>query len=196
MIAGIVLAAGESRRMGTPKPLIEMAGRSFLRHIVQQLQKADIDEIVVVLGYNAASIKANCGVSDVLFVVNDEYHNGQFSSLQTGIRTLDKKTEAAVICLVDQPHIKAAWIQELLNTFKSGDQPIVIPKHQGKRGHPVIYSSKLFGKITAMAATDNAHMLQANHKDEIAEVEISDRGILLDVDFPKDLDQIAPYFEL
>lgn len=194
MNSGIVLAAGESRRMGSPKPLLKMAGRTFLWHIVQQLQMAGVSEIVVVLGHDAANIKANCGVSNVLFVANKEYRHGQFSSLQTGIRALKKGTEAAVICLVDQPQVQAEWIRELVATYRSGEKPIVIPKHQGKRGHPVIYSSRLFGEIPAMAPTDNAHMLQARHQNEIAEVEIDDQGILLDVDTPQDLGNIRSYF--
>jgi len=195
MISGLVLAAGESRRMGSPKPLKKIAGKTFLWYIINQLKLAQIRDVVVVLGSKAENIQSNCGVAPVRFVVNHNYHLGQFSSLQTGIRSLDDKSEGALVCLVDQPHIKADWIQKLIAIYEQTNQSIIVPVHQGRRGHPVFYSSSLFAEICAMAPTVNARTLYSQHSQDIAEADVEDAGILLDVDTPDDMKQILSYFK-
>ncbi len=194
MIPAIILAAGESRRMGTLKPLLRIGNKNFLQHIVGELNNAGISRIYIVVGHQAERVIAQSGVSNAVFVLNDNYQSGQFSSLQTGIRQLDAKSEAVLVCLGDQPQIKAEWIRSLIAAFRSAEPLIVVPKYRGKRGHPVLYSEKLFSEILTMAPTQTAHLLTANHPDEIVEVEMDTRGVLLDADEPTDLDELRGYF--
>jgi len=194
MIPAIILSAGESRRMGTLKPLLRIGNKNFLQHIVGELNRAGIAQIYIVVGHQAQRVIAECGVRNAIFVVNDNYQRGQFSSLQAGIRQLDEKSEAVLVCLGDQPQIKAEWVRSLTEAFRSAEPLIVVPKYRDKRGHPVLYSGKLFSEILAMKPTQTAHLLTALHPDEILEVEMDSRGVLLDADEPNDLDELRGYF--
>jgi len=194
MLPAIILAAGESRRMGQLKPLITINGKTFLLHIVDELTRAGITKIYVVVGYRAEIIIRESKLTGAEFIINEKYQQGQFSSLQAGIRQLEQGERGVIVCLGDQPQIKAQWIFRLMEAFNKNDPLIVVPKFQGKRGHPIIYSSRLFSEILSMSPTQTAHALSKNHADKIQEVEMEDRGILLDADKPEDLETLRGEF--
>lgn len=195
MISAIVLAAGESRRMGRLKPLIKINNKTFLQHITDELRIAGISDIVVVVGFEADRIKQESGLSQIQFAVNKNYENGQFSSLQTGIRHLDKKCEAVLVCLGDQPQIRADWITRLVQVFGETRAPIVSPKFRVKRGHPILFSADLFDEILAMHPTQAAFDLKRAHKEEIVDVPIDDEGLIVDADTPDDLELVRRFFD-
>lgn len=189
MIEAIILAAGESRRMGRLKPLIKIEGKTFLRHIVDQCRKAAIAKIHIVVGYEADNIIKACGC-DANFVRNANYKTGQFSSLQCGIRSLGKQCQAAVICLGDQPHIRSTWIKSLIDTYEKTGAPIVIPRYDGRHGHPVLYSSQIFDTILTMNSSQTARDATKHLSQSIEYVTIKDDGILTDADTGEELDKI------
>lgn len=194
MLSAIILAAGESRRMGRLKPLIKINGKTFLQHIYGQLFQAGIDNIHIVVGFDAERIKQESGLPAELFIVNSEYQNGQFSSLQTGLNKVAKNCKGVVVCLGDQPQIKASWVTQMVEAFKKSKAPIITPKFKVKRGHPIIFNSTLFKEILAMQPTQTAHDLKRNHYEKIVDVHIDDEGLILDADTPKDLEIIREFF--
>lgn len=186
MIAGLILAAGESRRMGRDKALLTYRGQTFLETIVGSLRTAGIDRITVVLGHHAEAIRRAVNLADVRFVVNDHYQQGQTSSLQHGLTAAAAESpEAVVLCLVDHPAISAGVIRTLVEHFESTRSPVLVPTCKGERGHPVVISQTLFPELLALPPGQPANSVIRKYRDATQFVEVADRGILLDVDEPE-----------
>ncbi len=177
------------------KPLIKINGKTFLQHIAGQIRKAGIEKITVVAGFRAEKIIRESGLDFVKFVVNKNYQNGQFSSLQTGIKNLPEQCEGAVVCLGDQPQIKAEWIEQIIAAARISNAPVVTPKFRTRRGHPIYLAASLFREILTMTPTQTAHDLIQNHQDEIVDVAIQNDAILVDADTPQDLRKVKAYFK-
>jgi molybdenum cofactor cytidylyltransferase len=186
MIAGLILAAGESSRMAQDKALLTYRGRTFLETIIQTLREADVSRVAVVLGHHAEEIQRGVKLEDVEVVVNPEYRRGQTSSLQAGLRALDSPDlEAVVLCLVDQPLISADTVLALVMTFRRTGAPVVIPTFQDRRGHPVLIARALFSELLSLDPGEGANTVIRKYRDATQLVEVNDSGILLDVDDPE-----------
>ena len=184
-IAGIVLAAGESSRMGTDKALLMYRGRPFLENIISVLREATIQRIVVVLGHHAELIQQRVDLSMVEVVVNRDYWRGQTSSLQTGLRALaGNEPDGVVLCLVDHPALSSDTVNKLIYNFMSTGRPVVIPQINGNHGHPVLLGRELFSRVLALRPDQGADKVIHQYRDRTQFVEVTDRGILLDVDNP------------
>lgn len=186
MIAGLVLAAGESSRMGRDKALLTYRGRTFLETIVSTLREAGIERIAVVLGHNAEQIQKGINLGGAELVINREYRRGQTSSLQAGLRALDcPDLEAIVLCLVDHPAVSSQTARTLIETFRNSKAPVVIPTFEGKRGHPVVLSRALFNELKGLKPEEGANTIVRKYREATQFVEVPDEGILLDVDSPE-----------
>jgi molybdenum cofactor cytidylyltransferase len=182
----LILAAGESSRMGRDKALLTYRGKTFLETIVGTLREAGIERIAVVLGHHAEEIQRAVQLPGVEVVVNAAYRLGQTSSLQAGLRTLDApELEAVVLCLVDHPTVSAATVRQLVGSFRASSAPIVIPTHQGQRGHPVVISRALFPELLSLGPAEGANTVIRRHRAATQFVDVGDPGILLDVDAPE-----------
>lgn len=183
MIAGLILAAGESSRMGKDKALLPYRGRTFLETIVATLRDAKIERIAVVLGYHAEEIRRAANLENVEILVNPDYARGQTSSLQAGLQALAAaELEAIVLCLVDHPAVSASTIRDLVKNFHKSGLPVAIPTYQGRRGHPVIIARALFDELLALGPGDGANTVIGKRRSEKSLVEVADSGILLDID--------------
>ncbi|MBZ5542664.1 MAG: nucleotidyltransferase family protein [Acidobacteriia bacterium] len=177
--------------MGRDKALLTYRGQTFLETIVATLNEAGIERIAVVLGHHAEEIQRATKLSGVEVVVNAKYRLGQTSSLQAGLRALDAPDlEAAVLCLVDHPAVSAATLRQLIESFRGSRPPVVIPTHQGRRGHPVVISRALFPELLSLGPTEGANTVLRRHRDATQFVEVDDPGILLDVDAPETFRQL------
>ena len=185
MIAGLILAAGESRRMGRDKALLTYRGRTFLETIISNLGAAGIKNVTVVLGHHAEAIQRAVDVGTVRVVINQEYQRGQTSSLQLGLAAAAADSpEAIILCLVDHPAISPEVIAELRKRFESTRPPVLIPTYKGERGHPVVIGQKLFPELLALLPAEPANAVIRKYRNETQFVEVTDRGILIDVDDP------------
>lgn len=183
MIAGLVLAAGESSRMGQDKALLTYRGRTFLETVLATLREADLSPIAVVLGHHAEEIQQAVKLKDVEVVINPDYRRGQTSSLQAGLRAVENPDlEAVVLCLVDHPAVSPATIHELMRELHSSRAPVVIPTHDGRRGHPVILGRALFNELLGLDPSVGANSFIRKYRDETRLVIVPDPGILFDVD--------------
>lgn len=186
MINAIVLAAGESTRMGKPKPLLRMGDRTFLEQIVAVLQEAHVDRITVVLGARAEAIAAAVDLSGVDVIVNRNYREGQLSSLNAGLGNVPAETEAVLLCLVDGPFITADIVNRVVATFRETGAAIVIPTFEGKRGHPSLFARALFGPLRSAPPEEGArHVVYAN-EDRTVEVEIPEKAVVTGINTPED----------
>jgi molybdenum cofactor cytidylyltransferase len=186
MIAGLILAAGESSRMGSDKALLAYRGRTFLETIILSLRSAGIEKIVVVLGHHAEEIQRAVDLAGTQVVLNRDYRRGQTSSLQAGLAALaEQSPEGVILCLVDHPAVPGEVISKLRDRFEPSEPPIVVPTCQGQRGHPVVINSALFPEFLALGPDEAANTVVHKYRDATQFVEVEDRGILLDVDNPE-----------
>jgi len=186
MIAGLILAAGESRRMGRDKALLTYQGRSFLETIINNLGAAGIEKVTVVLGHHAEIIQRAMNLAAVRVVINPDYQRGQTSSLQLGLAAAAADSpEAVILCLVDHPAISSEVIARLRERFQSTRPPVLIPTHKGQRGHPVVISQTLLPELLALPPEEPANTVIRKYREVTQFVEVADPGILLDVDDPE-----------
>ena len=174
MNVAIILAAGESRRMGEPKQLLPFAGKTILQCVIDAF---DVDETLVVLGYRAGEIADR--IHGARIVRNPNYSRGMFSSVQTGLRTLPSKTKLVLLALADQPRLQRATVKRLIAKFKGG---ILVPSYNGRQGHPLLFAARYVPEILAMDDSLTLKHFLANHPDEIARLVVEDEGVLVDID--------------
>jgi molybdenum cofactor cytidylyltransferase len=187
MIVAVVLSAGESRRMGRPKALLPIGDVSFLERIVQSLQAAEVEKIVVVLGHNAKEIETKIRRFPVTIVVNPDYAQGQLSSLIAGIRALPAEgVDGILVHLVDHPFLDPDLVKRMTERFYESKKLIVVPAWKGRRGHPVIFSRRLFDELLSAPLDQGAKSVVHAHAAETLEVETNEEGITFDIDTPED----------
>ncbi len=191
-IAGLILAAGESSRMGRDKPLLKYRGRTFLATLIATLRAAGVERIVVVLGHHAEEIRESVDLSAAEVVVNPDYRLGQTSSLKAGLRVLAHDEPAGIVmCLVDHPAISADTLRQLIRRFRATGKPVIIPETDGKHGHPVMLGRELFSEILALGPDEGADRVIRKHRTRTEFITVNDPGILLDVDNPEAYRQLT-----
>lgn len=186
MNVAIILAAGESRRMGEPKQLLPFAGKTMIECVVAAFDLATVDEIIVVLGYKAGEIAAKISHTRARIVKNANYKDGMFTSVQAGLRELPAKAKVAMIALADQPKLHAATVQTLLDKFTG---KILVPSFGGRQGHPLLLSSRYVPEILAMDASLTLKHFLANHPNDLARLVVEDEGVLVDIDDRSDYER-------
>jgi molybdenum cofactor cytidylyltransferase len=164
----------------------ENTDATFLEQIVSVLRQADVDRLTVVLGAQAQMIRAATDLSGVDVVVNEDYRQGQLSSLVVGLKSLPAGTEAILLCLVDNPFITTKTVNGVVGAFRVSGRPIVVPVFEGRRGHPALFARPMFQELLHAPADRGArHVLHA-HEDRVFEVKVADPGILARIDTPQD----------
>jgi len=186
VINAIVLAAGQSKRMGKPKPLLHFRNTAFLEQIISQLKRSNVDRITVVLGAGAETIKKSIDLSGTDVVVNKDYRKGQLSSLIAGLENIPADTEAILVCLVDNPFITKAVVNRLISKFKETKSPIVVPVFNKKRGHPALFARSLFKELRNAPAQEGARHVLHSNEEKILKLEMPESGILVSIDTPED----------
>ncbi len=181
MIAGIILAAGDSRRMGSPKALLEYQGETFVARLVRIFSKF-CDPVMVVAGRHVDQIRAAVSTR---VVVNRDPDRGQLSSLQTALIELPATLEAFLFTPVDCPAFEESTIAALIESFRNSAAPLVIPKYRGKRGHPVLVEGALAPEFLNLAPTEETRVVVNRHASAIRYLELDDAGVLADVDDPE-----------
>ena len=187
MIVGIILAGGASLRMGKPKPLLTIGQETFLQHITHTLQKARINETVVVLGAYGEEIQSTLTWYSGKIVMNSEWQSGQLSSLKAGLsRYKTEDIHGVLVYPVDHPLVSQEVLVEMLHCFWTSDKNIIVPTFEGKRGHPVIFGRTMIEKLKSASNEKGAKEVVYLFPDEILEVPVNDVGILLNIDTPED----------
>lgn len=187
MIVAVVLSAGASSRMGRPKALLPVDGVPFIERIVRALEHTEVDRTLVVLGHNAEAMREAIAYLGVDTVVNPDYARGQLSSLHTAIRALDgEPVEAILVHLVDHPFIESRLVDRMIERFRAEGKLIVVPRFNGRRGHPVLFSSKLFPEFLAASLDTGAKPVVRGHPAETLELDTDEAGILVDIDTPEE----------
>jgi molybdenum cofactor cytidylyltransferase len=188
MISAIVLAAGESKRMGRPKQLLEWQGKTLLLHSLESLSRSDADEIILVLGHEADRIKKNLPALPIKIVINPDYQQGMASSLRQGLLAMDPQSEAFLLCLADQPGIGPEIVNTLIREFRQADpkRGIVRPVYHGRQGHPVLISARHRQEALLQQGDVGARRILMNHPEDILEIDVDQDAVLMDIDTPEE----------
>lgn len=190
MISGVILAAGRSSRLGRAKQLLVLGGRPLLAHVVANAVASGLDEVVLVLGYEAERIAAAIGEMGQRTVVNPDYAAGQSTSVRTGLAAIDPAAEAALFLLGDQPQVSPPVIDAVIGAFRASGGPIVVPVYGGRPGNPVLFGRALYAELDRITGDQGARRVVAAHPAET---------ILVPVDAatpPGDVDTEADYAAL
>jgi len=185
-IAGVILAAGKSTRMGKSKALLEIGSHTFLSKIISILSKIQISPIYVVLGndFEIIKIKYKSQIG-VQFLFNPNFEKGQLSSLQVAIRNFSKDVSGFMLALVDHPLVRQSTYQQILKKAQQNPQDIIIPVYKKKRGHPVYFGRKFLGELLNAPLNVGARYVVQKYKNNVLEVVCTDPGILKDIDTPQ-----------
>jgi CTP:molybdopterin cytidylyltransferase MocA len=179
--AGLILAAGESRRMGSPKALLEYRGETFVDRLVR-LFSARCTAVIVVVGAHESEIRAASRAS-CTFVYNEDWRTGQTSSMQCGLRAMPSGVEGVLFTLVDHPAVSDGTLQ-MLTQAGPGPALLRVPRFEGRRGHPIWFSGELIPEFLAIPPTGAARDVVRAHAAETEYLDVDDGGILADIDNP------------
>lgn len=183
-IAGIILSGGASRRMGSPKALLQFQNETFLDRLIRVFSTV-CDPIIVVVGEHADPIRA--GITrgrEVLFAINPDPERGMLSSLQCGLAMVPISADAAMFLPVDHPHIAVATIEILAARFRSDHAPVTVPTYAGEHGHPVCIARPVIAELLALPAGAKASDVIHRHVPQTVYVEVDDPAVITDVDSP------------
>jgi len=183
-IAALVLAAGQSKRMGQDnKLLLPYHGDTVLSHILAQIKRAGITNIFAVTGHQKDKVEKEMSRHGVTMVHNDLYAEGMSTSVRLGIRTLAKDVDAVLVILGDMPNISGEILKKIMAAYNPAqNRSIIIPKHNGKRGNPILWDREFFSEFERLEGDMGAKVLLAEYPEYIAEVEIGSDAIFLDID--------------
>ncbi len=189
MIAGIVLAAGLSRRMGRAKMLMPVDGRAIIRHAVESVLAGGVDSVWVVTGPDVEPIEAALAGLTVQIVVNPAPEEGQSGSLRAGIAALPPSVEAVLIALGDQPALAPSIIPALLAARRTSPKLIVAPRYRDGQGNPVVFKREIFPELLRLTGDQGARPLIQKEPARVEWVEL-DLPMPPDVDTPADYEKI------
>lgn len=190
MIGAVVLAAGQSRRMGRPKLCLPWGTTTILGQVITTLSSVGLDEIVVVTGAARQEVEALvlglAGQLPLHTVHNPDYaQTDMLGSVQTGLRALSAQVEAALIVLGDQPQVQKRTVELVLEAYKNHRSGLVIPSYNKRRGHPWLAARRLWPSLLSLASEQTLRDFLSAHLDEILYVTIEDDSILRDIDTPE-----------
>jgi molybdenum cofactor cytidylyltransferase len=193
MVSAVVLAAGESKRMGEKKELLPVDGEPMVRTVVMKLLGSKkIDEVIVVLGHKADEVGATLsGISDerIELVGNTRYSEGMGTSLASAVRACSWGTEAIVIALADAPFFTIEDVEALIDAQAHG-AAIAVPVFQGRRGHPVVLDSAFRDEMEELSGDAGARHILEREAASVVEVELPDDGFLVDIDERDDYEAV------
>ena len=192
-IAALVLAAGRSSRMGKANKLLQtVVGKPMLAHTLDAVQSANIEATIVVTGHETDAISPLLAGRDLLAVHNPDYADGLSTSLKAGLRALPGDIDGVMVCLGDMPQVTPAHLNRLIAAFNPLEgRAIVVPTFEGRRGNPVLWSAEFLPAMQALSGDQGAKPLMAEHIDRLAEVEMGDAAVLLDIDTPAKLAEVT-----
>jgi molybdenum cofactor cytidylyltransferase len=186
-IASIVLAAGSSSRMGLRNKLLEpIGGEPMVRRVAAIAIAGGAQPVVVVTGYEAATVGAALQGLGVTLILNPDYADGLSTSLRAGLSALPSGIDGALILLGDMPEVEASVLSALMASF-TGMSAICVPVRDGRRGNPVLWGSRYFPEMMELTGDFGAKPLMARHEEQLIEVEVATDSIFHDIDAPENL---------
>ncbi len=193
MIGAVVLAAGLSTRMGSPKMLLMWGTMTVVEQVVDRLRQAGVDEIIVVAGALSKELSELLRNQDAVVVFNPDYANGEMTgSLQVGLAKLSKSTTGAMIVLGDQPFINPKTLRMLMQAYAKTNHAIIMPSIKNRRGHPWIIRRTVWKDIMSLKPPKTMRDFIRANQEDIQYVLVEDENIIEDMDTPEDYQRLRP----
>lgn len=186
MIWAMILAAGESKRMGKPKLLLPYGEKTIIETIVENVVSSNVENTLVILGSDREKIEEKIKNFPVKIVYNRDFRSGMLSSVQCGFKAVPEETRAVLVVLGDQPKISADVINKLIDAYKSTGKGIVLPVYKKERGHPVLIDVKYGEEVENLSPEVGLRGTVYNHPEDILEVDIETSSIFQDIDDESD----------
>jgi molybdenum cofactor cytidylyltransferase len=193
MITAIILAAGESKRMGQPKMLLPWGDGTVLTRVISIFHNSGLEDILVVTGGAKEAVEDLVSKLNVRIVHNRNFASGEMlSSIQCGLRALTRQTQGALIGLGDQPQVRDGSVRKVCEGFEETKSSIVVPSYQVRRGHPWLVARPLWEELLRMESPQSPRDFLNAHREEIRYVNVDDPNILTDLDTPQDYLKFKP----
>lgn len=189
MIWALILAAGESKRMGKTKLLLRFGEKTMVETVIEKALHSKAEKVLVVLGSDWEKIEERIKNLPVEIAVNHRFHRGMLSSVQLGFQIIPEDAQAALILLGDQPFIPVSIINRIIDTFKTSKKGIVIPVYNKGRGHPVLIEMKYREEVNQLSPNVGLRGLVYSHPEDTLEVAVDSPGILKDIDTLQDYER-------
>ena len=193
-IWGIILAAGESKRMGRQKLLLPFQEKTIIIRSIDNVLHSRVEHILVVLGSHCDEVFDLIRHLAVKFCYNANYKKGMLSSVKCGIRALPDNCEAVLVFPGDQPMIAPEAIDAVIETYRNSGKGIVIPTYKNRRGHPILIDCKYLKEIQDIEDWEGLRALQLKFAEDVLEVETTCSGILKDIDTKEEYQEVLEYF--
>lgn len=185
----ILLAAGESRRMGYPKPLLKLGSRTFIEILAAAMLQS-VARLIVVVGAHGDAVRGAIPADPrILVIENLDFLKGQLSSIKAALPQVGAEAAGALIHLADHPMVRAETFAAVVDSYWRVGKPIAIARHQGRRGHPVLFAREMFVELAAAPEDQGARAVVASDPSRVAYVDVDDPGVLTDLDTPEDLER-------
>ncbi len=193
-VAGVLLAAGTSSRMGRNKLFLRLGGTSVLRRAVATAREAGLDPVLVVLGHESDRALAELEGLSCTPVLNQEYASGMNTSVRAGISAVPADATGAVLMLADMPFVTAGMLRSLVDRYRAGEEPLVVSTYGEVLAPPILYGRPLFGELRALDGDGCGKRVVKAHRAEAIEVEWPPSA-LTDLDVPDDLERVRTWIE-
>ena len=181
-VSAILLAAGQSRRMGAFKPLLPFGARTVIETCVDNLTRAGVGEIVVVLGHRGEEVRARLAHLPLRFAVNEEAGSEMSVSIARGVEQLTAATQAVLVALADQPAVTPDIVRRVLAARAQTGARLVVPEYEGRGGHPVLVDLAYRAELLKLDAAGGLRALLARHRPEVLRVAVTSQYVRRDMD--------------
>src|SRR5512142_1665805 len=175
-VSAVVLAAGASRRMGTPKQLLRIDGKTILERTLNNVRASDAAEIVLVLGHAAENVKKAISTEQIRIVHNPDYQQGMGTSLRAGLAAVSADASAGLIVLADQPFVRPETLNGLISCHQESKPQIIIPMYRGFRGNPVLLDRSVFEELKELNGDVGCRAIFGSHTENICKLAMDDLG--------------------
>lgn len=193
MISAILLAAGQSRRMGSFKQLLPFGSTTIIDSCINSLRATNITELIIVVGYRGEEVnehvQAHHQDTRIKLITNSQYLTGMTSSVQAGLRAISPQSQALLLALVDQPRVTSQTITQLTETYYQTDTTIIKPRYLGQSGHPIIMARSCWREILALSADQGLNLVTRAYQSQTHYLEVTDSGVIADIDTPDDYER-------
>jgi len=180
-VSVILLAAGESKRMGKPKLLLPFGSSTILGSTVDNLLGSDVNEVIVVLGANVLETKKATAGKAVKIIINPDYRQGMSTSLISGLKQVDHQAQKIMVALSDQPLINRETYNKLIRESLESDSGIAVPTHKSRRGNPIIFNISYKAELKQLKGDVGGRELLKRHPGDILEVAVDCEGIYINL---------------
>jgi len=189
-IDAIVLAAGQSTRMGTNKMLLDVGGETLIERVVNEFLRSQVNRIILVVGFEAERVREVVREKDVRVVCNRHYREGMAASIREGVRHIDPETRGVLIALADHPWLTSETVDQLVDAYRRTEKGIVCPTYGGQRGHPVIFNLEKYGEALRQLEGDiGGRQVVESHQEDLLEIAVDSPSVIRDIDSWKDYEE-------